>query len=135
MRKEIEAVIDKSQRAIKSAAREFEAEEYDYTCSRAYYAAFYLLEGVLLLDNKRFTKHSAVISVFNKDYIKTGVFQVEFAKHIKYLLKRREIGDYSLSIKVEKEEAQNCISKAKEMFEVISRYLKENEKAKEDDRE
>ncbi len=125
MRKEIEAVIDKSQRAIKSAAREFNAGEYDYACSRAYYAAFYLLEGVLLLDSRRFTKHSAVISVFNKDYVKTGAFPVEFSKHIKYLLKRREIGDYSFSIRVDKEDAQNCISKVEEMFEVIAQYLKE----------
>lgn len=129
MKKEIEAVIDKSQRAIKSAAREFSAGEYDYACSRAYYAAFYLLEGVLLLDNKRFTKHSAVISVFNKDYVKTGAFPVEFSKHIKYLLKRREIGDYSFSIRVEKEDAQNCISKVEEMFEVIARYLKDGGEA------
>ncbi|MCP5049279.1 MAG: HEPN domain-containing protein [bacterium] len=122
---EIKTVIDKSQRAIKSAKREFNAEDYDYACSRAYYAVFYLLEGVLLLDNKRFTKHSAVISVFNRDYVKTRVFPVEFSKHIKYLLKRREIGDYSLSIRVEEEDAQNSIAKAEEMFEVISKYLNE----------
>lgn len=128
MRKEIKAVIDKSQRAMKSAAREFNAGEYDYACSRAYYAAFYLLEGVLLLDNKRFTKHSAVISIFNKDYVKAGVFPVEFSKHIKYLLKRREIGDYSFSIRVGEEDAQNCISKVEEMFEVIAKYLKESGK-------
>ena len=134
MRKEIEAIIDKSQRAIKSAAREFNAGEYDYACSRAYYAAFYLLEGILLLDNKRFSTHSAVISVFNKDYVKTGAFPVEFSKNIKYLLKRREIGDYSFSIRVEKEDAQNCISKVEEMFEVIAPYLKENRKAIEDSR-
>ena len=125
MRDEIEAVIKKSQRAIKSSNREFNAGDYDYACSRAYYAAFYLLGGVLLLDGKRFTKHSAVISVFNRDYVKTGIFPVEFSKHIKYLSKRREIGDYSFSIRVGKEDAQNCISKAEETFKVISIYLKE----------
>jgi uncharacterized protein (UPF0332 family) len=124
MKEEIKAVIEKSQRAIKSAGREFNAGDYDYACSRAYYAVFYLLEGVLLLDNKRYTKHSAVISIFNKDYVKTGVFPVEFSKHVKYLLKRREIGDYSFSMRVGKEDAQNCISKAQETFDVISEHLK-----------
>lgn len=124
MKEEIKAVIEKSQRAIKSAAREFNAGDYDYACSRAYYAVFYLLEGVLLLDNKRFTKHSAVISVFNKDYVKTGVFPIEFSKHVKYLLKRREIGDYSFSMRVGMEDAKNCISKAQKTFAVISEYLK-----------
>lgn len=129
MRNEIKAVIDKSQRAMKSASREFNAGEYDYACSRAYYAAFYLIEGVLLLDSKRFTKHSAVISVFNKDYVKAGVFPVEFSKHIKYLLKRREIGDYSFSISVGEEDARNCISKVTEMFDAIAQYLKERGKS------
>ena len=124
MRDEIETVIEKSQRAIKSANREFKAGDYDYACSRSYYAVFYLLEGVLLLDEKRFTKHSAVISVFNRDYVKTGIFPTEFSKHIKYLSKRREIGDYSFSIRVGKEDAKNCISKAEETFKEISAYLK-----------
>ncbi len=123
MRNEIEAVIDKSRRAIKSAKREYKAGEYDYACSRAYYAAFYLLEGVLLLDKKRFTKHSAVISVFNKDYVKAAVFPTEISKHIKYLLKRREIGDYSFSIKIDEEDARNCIFMAEEIFKTISDYL------------
>ena len=124
MKKEIESVINKSSRAIKSSQREYGSGDYDYACSRAYYAVFYLLEGVLLLDKKAFSKHSAVISVFNRDYIKTGVFPMEFSKHIKYLLKRREIGDYSFSIRVGQEDAKNCISKAKEVFDVISKYLK-----------
>jgi uncharacterized protein (UPF0332 family) len=124
MKKEIEAIIKKSKRAIQSAKREFNSGDYDYACSRAYYAAFYLLEGVLMIDSKRFTKHSAVISFFNRDYVKTGVFPVEFSKHIKFLLKRREIGDYSFTIKVGQEDAQNCISMAEEIFIAISGYLK-----------
>jgi uncharacterized protein (UPF0332 family) len=122
MKSEIEAVIDKSKRAIKSARREYKAGDYDYAC-------FYLLEGVLLLDNKRFTKHSTVISFFNKDYVKTDVFPVEFSKHIKYLLKRREIGDYFFSIRVGEEDAKNCISKAEKLFKVISVYLRKKSSA------
>ena len=124
MKEEIESVIDKARRAVQSSKREFNSGDYDYACSRAYYAVFYLIEGVLMIDNKRFTKHSAVISFFNKDYVKTGLFPVEFSKHIKYLLKRREIGDYSFSIKVGKEDAQNCITMAEEIFKEISGYLK-----------
>jgi uncharacterized protein (UPF0332 family) len=124
MKEEIESVIDKARRAIQSSKREFNSGDFDYACSRAYYAVFYLIEGVLMIDNKRFTKHSAVISFFNKDYVKTGLFPVEFSKHIKYLLKRREIGDYSFSIKVGKEDAQNCITMAEEIFKEISGYLK-----------
>lgn len=83
MKEEIESVIDKARRAIQSSKREFNSGDFDYACSRAYYAVFYLIEGVLMIDNKRFTKHSAVISFFNKDYVKTGIFPVEFSKHIK----------------------------------------------------
>lgn len=124
MKKDIELIIEKSVRALKSAQREFDAGDYDYACSRAYYAVFYLLEGVLLLEGKAFSKHSAVISVFNKDFVKTDKFPVEFSKHIKYLLKRREIGDYSFSIRVKEEDAKKCISKANEIFDKTSIYLK-----------
>jgi uncharacterized protein (UPF0332 family) len=73
-----------------------------------------------------------VISFFNKDYVKTNIFPIEFSKHIKYLLKRREIGDYSLSIRVGEEDARNCISKAEELFKVISNYLKKMALARHD---
>jgi uncharacterized protein (UPF0332 family) len=38
MKDEIESVINKSIRAIRSSKREFNAGDYDYACSRAYYA-------------------------------------------------------------------------------------------------
>lgn len=124
MKSEIDVIIDKSRRAIRSSERELNDKNYDYACSRAYYAVFYLLEGVLLLDNRAFSKHSAVISVFNRDFIKTGKFPVEFSKYIKYLAKRREIGDYSFSIRVKEEDAVDCIAKAKVMFKDISAFLR-----------
>ncbi len=109
MKKEIEALIDKSERAIKSAKREFQAGEYDYACSRAYYSAFYMIEGVLLLDGKRFTKHSTVISVFNRDYVKTGIFPVRDRGSHNVLHSSKNL-QYSRGGKGDRSEARRFIS-------------------------
>jgi uncharacterized protein (UPF0332 family) len=38
MKNEIELLIEKSLRAIKSAKREYDASDFDYACSRSYYS-------------------------------------------------------------------------------------------------
>ena len=49
MKNEIKAIIDKAERSLVSADRELHQGNFDFACSRAYFAVIYLLQGVLLL--------------------------------------------------------------------------------------
>lgn len=72
-KKEVYDLLEKAKQSLDAAHSLFNNDFIDFSAGRAYYAMFYCIEALLLNDNKSFSKHSAVISAFGKDYIKTGV--------------------------------------------------------------
>ena len=57
-------------------------EFYMDAVNRSYYAIFYTARALVAKDELDFSKHSAVISYFRKNYVKTGIFDVRFSKYI-----------------------------------------------------
>ena len=50
--------------------------------NRSYYAIFYCARALVANDETDFSKHSAVISYFRKNYVKTGIFAKKFSDYI-----------------------------------------------------
>ncbi|MFZ5631592.1 MAG: HEPN domain-containing protein [Bacillota bacterium] len=71
---ELTAFIANARKALEGAKSLFHIGDYRGALSRAYYASFYAVSAVLLTDEQRYKKHSAVISAFNRSFIKTGRF-------------------------------------------------------------
>jgi uncharacterized protein (UPF0332 family) len=125
MKNEIKAIIDKAERALKSAGREISLGNLDFACSQAYFAVMYLVQGVLLLDGHSYTYHRDIMGQFSTQYIQKKVFEVEILKHIKYLAKRRELADFSFSLIIYSEEANQCMLRAKNVHLTLTDYLKD----------
>lgn len=117
-------MLDKSKRALRSAARHIKDGDYDFASSKAYYAVFHLLQALLLIKDLAFSKHTAVIAEFNRNYIKTGLFSQEYSKNIERLFKNRQIGDYDYSSSIDKENAETDFKIANSMCEKFEEYLK-----------
>jgi len=62
--------------------------------NRFYYAAFYAARALLALEELDSSKHSGVISLFNKHFVKTGLVQPEPAKILKVSFEKRQDSDY-----------------------------------------
>ena len=75
MTEAVKDLLAKSAQSIDAASLLLNDNYVDFSASRAYYAMFYAVEALLLSRDLSFSKHSAVISAFGKDYIKTGVFE------------------------------------------------------------
>lgn len=120
---EIEAMMEKGNRAFSAAKDHFEKKDYDFASSKAYYAVFHFMQAALLTKNLSFSKHSAVISAFNKHFIKAGVFDKEFSTYIERLFKHRQIGDYAYLTSITEEEAKEDIKIAEKMIAAIQGYL------------
>lgn len=126
LNEQMEKIISKSHRSLETARRNFDVGDYDFASSRAYYAVFYAIEGILLTKNMSFSKHSAVISAFNQYFIKEGIFPKEFSKLLSRLFRERQIGDYSFEPVITKEDAYDDIVAAEEIVYAIENYLKDN---------
>ncbi len=120
---QLQAMLQKAVRAIVAANRHIAEGDYDFASSRAYYAAFYAMEAVLVTKGLSFSKHSSVISAFNRHFVKTGFFPKEFSKMISRLFRERQAGDYEFGQVIGKEDAEEDVRIAEEVVQAITRHL------------
>ncbi len=71
-------MIEKGRRTLRAAQDHLDKQDYDFASSKAYYAVFHLMQAVLLIKGKTYSKHAGVISGFSEHFIKTGVFPSDF---------------------------------------------------------
>ena len=61
--------------------------------NRAYYAMFYAILALLIYEPYSSSKHSGVLSYFNRHFIKEGVFDREMGRWINKAFELRQRGD------------------------------------------
>lgn len=125
MKKEetIKALIKKAQKSLDASIKLFCEEYYDFSVSRAYYAMFYCAEALLFRKDLSFFKHSAVISAFGKEYVKTGVFPKRFQKYISNAFEKRLNSDYEVTMVVSKKDCEEVFKQAEEFLKETKKYL------------
>lgn len=128
LKEQLQTMMQKARRSVAASKRHIEDGDYDFASSRAYYASFYAIEAVLLTKGLVFSKHSGVISAFNKHFIKPAIFPREFSKLITRLFRERQIGDYEFDLSIGEEEAIEDVEGAERIVDSIAAYLMEEEK-------
>jgi len=91
--------------------------------SRAYYGMFYAAEAVLITKGLQYAKHTAVISNFNKEFVKAGVFPKEMSRLLEKAFRYRTQGDYGM-VPVAEDEARAVFAGAEEFVAEIKAFLK-----------
>jgi uncharacterized protein (UPF0332 family) len=119
----------KAEESLASARRELEARAYDFAVNRLYYAAFYAVSAALLERRLSFKKHTGVRATFHREFIKTGLVDVEWGKLYDQLFEDRQEGDYVALIAFDREyiEAQltRCTRFLDELRPLISSLSEE----------
>ena len=96
---------------------------YNASANRSYYAIFHALRAVLALDGFDAKKHSSIISHFNRNYVKPGVFPPDTSKLIDAAFEVRGNADYKDYYVVTPEAAQKQINDAEAIINMITHYL------------
>jgi len=120
---QIQFLLEKAKTSLSAAEVLLRSNHPDYCMSRAYYAMFYAAEAALLTKGLQFTKHSAVIAAFGKEFIKTGVFQREVSRQLRKAFNYRMEGDYGM-VPVDADEAKVVLATASDFVETVWDYLK-----------
>jgi uncharacterized protein (UPF0332 family) len=123
LKEQLQWMIQKASRSLSAAKRHIRDGDYDFASSRAYYAAYYAVEAVLLTKHLAFSKHSAAIGAFNRQFVKTGIFPKDFSKLISRLFRERQTGDYEFDLSIEENDAREDIQIAESILEAIITYL------------
>lgn len=114
---------EQAERCIRSAKLLAEDGDYKGSANRSYYAIFHCMRSVLALEGKDFSKHSGVSAYFRKEYIKTGIFDIELSDIIKEAFDVRSDSDYDDYYLISKEEVMEQIRNAEIFYQKISEYL------------
>lgn len=81
------------------------------------------MRDVLTFDGFDSKKHSGIIAVFRKDYIKTGIFQEDLSDIIGEASEIRNASDYDDMYIATRDETEEQIRNAKIFNDAISLYV------------
>ena len=116
--------LDNAKEKLESAKLLLDAGKYRDSIGRSYYAIFTAVRAVLANDKVDFSKHSGVITYFQKEYIKTGIFDVKYSKYLQNAFQIRNSCDYDDFFIASKQDAEEQYNRAAEFYEGIQNYFK-----------
>jgi uncharacterized protein (UPF0332 family) len=122
--KEIESLIKKANRYLKSAKLLLKDRDYESSVSRTYYAMFYSAQAMLLKKNLSFSSHKSLISAFEENFTKTGILPKDMGRELNRAFEKRQIEDYEYKFVILKEEAEKILENGKKFIEKIIEQLK-----------
>lgn len=108
-----------------SAKLLLDAGQYKDSVGRSYYAIFSAIRAVLATRQIDFSKHAGVIAYFQKEFIKTGIFDKKYSKYLQQAFQIRNSSDYDDFFIVSRQDAEEQYESAKEIVAVIEEYIKE----------
>lgn len=115
--------LEQAKQCIKSAKVLVDIEDYKGAANRSYYAIFHSMRSVLALENKDFSKHSGVSAYFRKQYIKSGIFDVELSDIITEAFEIRSDSDYDDYYLISKAEVIEQIQNAEKFENAVEQYV------------
>lgn len=123
MTDEQQELLLKAQQSLE-AAKLLLANNYpDYATSRAYYAMFYIAEAFLEGEGLSFSKHSAVIAAFGREFAKPKRVSPEFHRFLIEAQELRTAGDYGQLNAVTIDQATEQIDRADQFLEMANQVI------------
>jgi len=92
--------------------------------NRIYYACFYAVSALLLSRNLSSAKHSGVLSLFNKNFVKTRLISVELGRFYSRLFDSRLESDYADLVAIDREEVQDDIKTAEIFISAVKSLIR-----------
>lgn len=114
----------KAERSL-AASKDLHAKgDYDFAISRAYYSLFYIVEALLLIKEKKYSSHSALLSGFFENYVQSGLLQRKYHAILTETYDLRDKADYNWDHLPSKEISQRVLKNCEDFFQATERFFK-----------
>lgn len=118
--------LSSAKEKLTSAKLLLEAGLYKDSVGRSYYAIFSAIRAVLAIRQVDFSKHAGVIAYFQKEFIKTEIFDRKYSRYLQQAFQIRNCCDYDDFFIISKQDAEEQYERAAELLAVIEKYIKES---------
>ena len=98
--------LEQADESLEAAKVLLEKDLLRPSVNRSYYAMFYAVLALLAVKRKETSKHSGAISIFDKEFVKEGVFPKEFSRWIHGAFDLRQRSDYATWHQITRDDAQ-----------------------------
>ena len=115
--------LKSAEERLESAKILLDAGQWKDSIGRSYYAIFTAVRAVLAKDEIDFSKHAGVISYFQREYIKTGIFDKKYSSILQNAFQIRNNCDYNDFFIVSRSDAQEQYERAQDMITAIREFL------------
>ncbi len=122
-RDDIRLMLAKAHDKLDTARIVFENGKYDDTVSRCYYAVYHVMNAALISNGLSFSSHAQTIGVFNREFVKKGVFPKYFTEMIQGLFEDRQSGDYDFDSRIDEQTARESIENAAIILAGVEKFL------------
>lgn len=95
--------------------------------NRVYYGMFYTILALLIFEPYFSSKHSGILSYFNKRFIKEKIFPEDLGRSINKAFELRQRGDYREYIELTYDQVKPFIEEGKEFLQKVKNYLEKTQ--------
>jgi len=92
--------------------------------NRAYYAMFYAVLAVLATKGLGSSKHSGAISLFDREFVKSGDLPKELSRSLHMAFEHRQQADYGELIQLDEPAVARVIEEAETFIQGVQAYMK-----------
>lgn len=111
---------------IDEAEKALADDHLNLTANRIYYSVFYAVSALAVKYNFSTSKHSALLSWFNKNFVKEDIINKELGKIYNKAFLNRMKGDYDDFVNFSEESLNVDLNKMKKLVEQIIKIIKES---------
>ena len=123
IREEIRLLLNRSHEDIEAAELLVNGGKYRAALSRAYYAMFYAATALLVHRGQGSGKHSGVLALFDRHFIKTGLLPSEMSRALHKAFELRQIGDYRELVTLTEKQADEVFQNARDFVRRTEQFL------------
>ena len=91
--------------------------------NRAYYAMFYAVLALLAQGKKETSKHSGAIALFDRDFVKQGIFKKDYSRWLHDAFDLRQRSDYAAEYHASPEDAEITLKNAETFVDSVKKVL------------
>jgi len=120
---EVQALLQRGQESIDAASDLVARGFFHFGASRAYYAMFYSAQALLLSRGKSFSRHSAVIAAFGREFAEPRLMGTKLRRYFREAFEARQMTGYDRIRKISRETAELTVEQAHEFDNARKSFL------------
>ena len=100
-----------------------EGKAFRSVINRLYFAMFYAVLALLQEKQIGTSKHTGAISLFDREFVKTGIFSMDMSKMLHRAFELRQKSDYMERVEITKQDVDEILPYTEEFIRRVEEHL------------